>query len=121
MEINREKESESENERKKGRIKFKREWSDYSLSELKEILKFKRLPITGLKEDLIRRLQADQQYQSQTIKKSNAILSEKERKQTTDITAAIRYSTNISIIQREIELYRKEAMLNRKEAILNRK
>ncbi|KYN18705.1 PREDICTED: uncharacterized protein LOC108762227 [Trachymyrmex cornetzi] len=87
---------------------------ELTTSELRVILKFKKLPTTGLKEDLIRRLQVDQQYPSQTIKKSNALLSEKERKQATDVTA-IRYFTNMSITQKENELYRREAILYRKE------
>lgn len=60
-------------------------------------------------------MQAHQQYPSQIIKKSNAILNEKKRKQATDVTAAIRYSTNMSITQREVEYYRREAILNWKE------
>ncbi|KYN18706.1 hypothetical protein ALC57_09000 [Trachymyrmex cornetzi] len=111
MEMKREKES----ERNKGRNRFEmRELSDYTASELKLKLKFKKLPTTGLKEDLVKRLQAHQQYPSQTIKKSNAILSEKERKQT-DVTAAIRCSTNISIARKKIEMYRREIKLLRKE------
>jgi len=53
MEIKRKKESESERKKRRSRFKM-RELSDYMTSELRVILKFKKLPTTGLKEDLIR-------------------------------------------------------------------
>jgi len=52
MEIKRKKESESD--RKKRRSRFKMRELSYMTSELRVILKFKKLPTTGLKEDLIR-------------------------------------------------------------------
>ncbi|KYM94559.1 PREDICTED: uncharacterized protein LOC108781216 [Cyphomyrmex costatus] len=103
MEITkREKESESEES-------IMKKLNDYTTSVLKTLLRNKKLPTSGLKEDLIKRLlQASQQCPFET-NKLNFILSKGGEKQASHQVDAM------SLIHRKAELYRIEAELNLKE------